>query len=405
MYFTRFISIICFSSIFFLHINCSVEPIQTDLSKINQSLDTLVINNNITGQTYQISPDISSYQKLYIGDNKGFSFPFTLLKFSSDVWDIFSDSLVTVDSVLFKVYSEDSLLNDDLDLHLYFTQDSIFSESNSLVDKLTDINLNEWSDIGRPKVDVVYDTSDSNNHFQEMLLSWELSNIINVLVDTTIFQRTFSLSFPENSDSSFIEIYSREYSSGSLDPKIEIYYRSIISTSEEESIIDTLTRIIYVSEDISTIENYQLNESLDNSITISRGRGYRSIINIPFDSLSLPKYSVIRYANLILHQKNDSLESYTLSIDPLKHNIDTSSIHFDLDPYENLNLHYSNASTSNGKLQISLKSYFQSILMDDSLSNFGMKLYSSLNNSLFDSVKFDLDNNNNRVEILYVSPY
>ena len=28
-----------------------------------------------------------------------------------------------------------------------------------------------------------------------------------------------------------------------------------------------------------------------------------------------------------------------------------------------------------------------------------------LNNSLFDSVKFDLDNNNNRVEILYVSPY
>ena len=52
-----------------MQINCSVEPIQTDLSKINQSLDTLVIDNNITGQTYQISPDISSYQKLYIGDN------------------------------------------------------------------------------------------------------------------------------------------------------------------------------------------------------------------------------------------------------------------------------------------------------------------------------------------------
>ena len=404
MYFTRFISIVCLSSILLLHLNCSFEPVQADLSKINQSLDTLIIKN-ITGQTYQVSPDISSYQKLYIGNNEGFLFPSALLKFSSDVWGILSDSLVTVDSILLKVYSNDSLLNNDLDLHLYFTQDSVFSESNSLVDQLTVLSFNQWSDIGTPKVDVVTDTADTNSNFQETLLSWELSNIINVLADTAVSHRTFSLSFPENIDSSFVEIYSREYSSGSLDPKIEIYYRSLISSSEEESIIDTLTRIIYVSEDISTMENSQLIESLNNSITISRGRGYRSIINIPFDSLSLPQYSVIRYSNLILHQEGDSLESYTLRIDPLKKNIDTSSIHFDLDPYENLNLHYSNANTSDGKLQISIKSYFQSILMVDSLSNVGMKLYSSLNNSLFDSVKFDLDNNNNRVEILYVSPY
>ncbi len=404
MYFTRFISIVCFSSILFLSLNCSFEPIQTDLSKINQSIDTLTINN-ITGQTYQVSPDISSYQKLYIGNHKGFSFPYTLLKFSSDVWDIFSDSLVTVDSILLKVYSEDSLLNNDLDLHLYFSQDSVFSESNSFVDQLNNLSLNQWSDIGIPKIAVISDTSDSNSHFQETLLSWELSNIIDVLVDTTISYRTFSLSFPENIDSSFVEIYSREYSSGSLDPKIEIYYRSIISSNEEASIIDTLTRIIYVSEDISTIEKSQLFESSDNSIKISRGRGYRSIINIPFDSLSLPQYSVIRYANLILHQKEDSLDSYALRIDPLKQNIDTLLIHFDLDPYENLNMHYSNASTYDGKLKISLKSYFQSILMVDSLSNIGMKLSSGLNNSLFDSVKFDLDNINNRVEILYVSPY
>ena len=76
--------------------------------------------------------------------------------------------------------------------------------------------------------------------------------------------------------------------------------------------------------------------------------------------------------------------------------------HFDSDPYENLNMHYSNANTTSGKIQISLKSYFQSVLMVDSLSNVGMKLYSSINNSLFDSVKFDMENVNNRVEILYV---
>ena len=63
-----------------------------------------------------------------------------------------------------------------------------------------------------------------------------------------------------------------------------------------------------------------------------------------------------------------------------------------------------NASCSPNLTPISLKSYFQSILMVDSLKNVGMKLYSSVTNSVFDSIKFDLDNENNRVEILYVSP-
>ena len=91
-------------------------------------------------------------------------------------------------------------------------------------------------------------------------------------------------------------------------------------------------------------------------------------------------------------------------MEPLKQNIDTLGIHFDSDPYENLGAHYSNSATTEGKLQISLKSYFQSILMVDSLKNVGMKFSSSINNSLFDSVEFDLSNDKNRVDILYVSP-
>ena len=42
--------------------------------------------------------------------------------------------------------------------------------------------------------------------------------------------------------------------------------------------------------------------------------------------------------------------------------------------------------------------------MVDTLKNYGMKLYSSINNSLFDTVRFDLDNNLNRGEILYAAP-
>ena len=138
---------------------------------------------------------------------------------------------------------------------------------------------------------------------------------------------------------------------------------------------------------------------------INRGRGYRSIINVPFDSLSLPTFSIIRYANLFLYQNEDSLESYSIRMEPLiGAQIIEQPLIFDSDPYENLGAHFSNSSTSDGKLQISLKSYFQSVLMVDSLKNVGMKFYSSIDNSLFDTVAFDLDNDLNRVEILYAAP-
>ena len=137
---------------------------------------------------------------------------------------------------------------------------------------------------------------------------------------------------------------------------------------------------------------------------ISRGRGYRSIINIPFDSLSLPPLSVIRYAKLTLYQEIDSLESFSIRMEPIKQDIDSTALFFDSDTYENLGSNYSSSDTFEGKLQISLKSYFQSLLMTDSLKNVGMKFSSSTDNSLFDSVRFDLGNEKNRVDILYVSP-
>ena len=92
-------------------------------------------------------------------------------------------------------------------------------------------------------------------------------------------------------------------------------------------------------------------------------------------------------------------------MEPLVGNlINDQQLIFDYDPYENLGAHFSNSSTADGMLQISLKSYFQSVLMVDTLINVGMKFYSSINNSLFDTVKFDLDNDLNRVEILYAAP-
>ena len=403
MYFARLITAICLSSFIIILSSCSEDPIQADLSNNNLSLDTLLLKN-VSGFTYQIPPDISSYKKLYIGNNQNFQFPSTLLKFPSTGWDTFLDSSVTIDSIFLKVYSDDSLLSNNVGLNLNFVSDSIFSESNSDVANLSDLDFSNWDNIGIPNVSVRSDTSDTISFFQESILSWDLMQQLTFLIDTANYHRTFSLSFSEESGNSFIELYSREYSSGSLDPKIEIYYRSINSSNSGETLIDTLTRIVYVSEDISTINNPSLNEDVNNIIMLNRGRGYRSIINIPFDSLSLPSSSIIRYANLFLYQK-DSLDSYSIRMEPLVGNlINDQQLIFDYDPYENLGAHFSNSSTLEGKLKISLKSYFQSILMVDTLRNVGMKFYSSINNSLFDTVKFDLDNDLNRVEILYASP-
>ena len=404
MYFTRLITAIGLSSLLVLFTNCSEDPIQADLSTNDLSLDTLLLKN-ITGFTYQISPDISAYKKLYIGNSQNFSFPSSLLKFPPTGWGTFLDSLVTIDSIFLRVYAEDSLLNSNLGLHLYFISDSIFSESNSHSANLYDLDFSNWNDLGTPNISVRSDTSDTISFFQESVLSWDLTQQIPFLTDTTNYHRTFSLTFLDELDSSFIELFSREYSAGSLDPKIEIYYRSENSSSAEEALIDTLTRIVYVAEDISTINNSNLGETSDNTIMLNRGRGYRSIINVPFDSLSLPSFSIIRYANLFLYQKDDSLESYLIRMEPLVGAvISEQPLIFDSDPYENLGTHFSNSSTSEGKLQISLKSYFQSVLMVDTLKNAGMKFYSSINNSLFDTVKFDLDNDLNRVEILYAAP-
>ena len=119
MYFARLITATVLSSIILFSTSCSEDPIQANLSKSDLSLDTLLLKN-ISGFTYQISPDISAYKKLYIGKSQNFSFPSSLLKFPSNAWGALSDSIITIDSIFLKVYANDSTLSSDLNLNLYF---------------------------------------------------------------------------------------------------------------------------------------------------------------------------------------------------------------------------------------------------------------------------------------------
>ena len=393
---------ICLVCFLYFFSSCSEEPIHTDLSNVDNNIDTLLITD-ISGYNYQISPDISGYNKLFVGSKEEFTFLSSLFNFPANSWDTFFDSTVTVDSIFFKVFSGDSLIEDNIDLNLYFSTDSIFDESNSLVSELGNVVFDEWVGLGIPSAEAVIDTSDTISTFQETVLKWDIGSLIETIIDTLTLHRTFSLSLPSGS-SSFFELYSREYSSGSLDPKIEVYYRREIGSNPDSSVVDTLTRIIYVSEDISVIETLEIDDNGNNNLLISRARGSRAILNIPFDSLSLPQYSVIRSANLSLFQPGDSLDNFSVRMDPLKFLPDSGSSIFSADPYENLGMHYSSATVASNKLQISLKSYFQSILMTDSLTNVGLKFSASTTNDLFKSVNIDLNHVNNKLEIFYVSP-
>ena len=393
---------LCLTCFLYFFSSCSEEPIYHDLSNIDNNIDTLLITD-ISGYNYQISPDISGYNKLFVGSKEEFTFLSSLFNFPSNSWDTFFDSTVTVDSIFFKVFSGDSLIENNPNLNLYFSTDSIFDESNSLVSELRNVAYDEWVNVGIPSVEVVIDTSDTISTFQETVLKWDIGSLVETIIDTLTLHRTFSLSLPSGS-SSFFELYSREYSSGSLDPKIEVYYRREIGSNPDSSVVDTLTRIIYVSEDISVIETLEIDDNGNNNILISRARGSRAILNIPFDSLSLPQYSVIRSANLSLFQPGDSLDNFSVRMDPLKFLPDSGSSIFNADPYENLGMYFSSATVASNKLQISLKSYFQSILMTDSLTNVGLKFSASTTNDLFESVNFDLSHINNKLEIFYVSP-
>ena len=399
---SRLLFHICLVYFLYFFTSCSEEPIYTELSSLNNNIDTLLITN-ISGYNYQISPDISSYNKLFVGSKEEFTFLSSLFNFSSNSWNTFFDSTVTIDSIFFKVFSGDSLIENNTDLNLYYSTDSIFDESSSLVYELRNVVFDEWVGLGIPSVEVVIDTSDTVSTFQETVLKWDIGSIVETIIDTSVLYRTFSLSLPSGSGS-FFELYSREYSSGSLDPKIEVYYRREIGSNPDSSVVDTLTRIIYVSEDISVIETLEIDDNGDNNILISRTRGSRAILNIPFDSLSLPQYSVIRSANLSLFQPGDSLDNFSVRMDPLKFLPDSGLSIFNADPYENLGMHYSSATVASNQLKISLKSYFQSILMVDSLTNVGLKFSASTSNDLFESVNFDLNHVNNKLEIFYVSP-
>jgi hypothetical protein len=386
----------------------------------NLSINTLSLND-ISVFNYEIPPNIGSSDKLFIGSKSDFNIPYSLIKidtigqFSPSTgikWSAFLDSSVTlnrIDSIHFRLFSNDSSLNDSSDLKLYLNLNMNFSEDSSTYLN-TDGNLlsDDWNLVGTPSI---LSNNDTLGGFINTELRWSLKPFDSLLIwdqnDSLNLNISRVFAIVYENDTSSIELLSRESSTGATDPKIDIYYRQNVILNADSTLSDTsLSATFYAIEDVSIINPtsfIQENWSSDTSfICINNGSGLQSVVHIPFDSSFLPTGSIIR--NAILKITIDSTRTDSgqqLVFNPISEESSESNE----DPYSGLGAPYRVSSKTDGSsvFKISLKTFFQDIIYNKQ-SNMGFKVISNISNSPFKSVFFNLRGIENEptVEITYV---
>ena len=318
-------------------------------------------------------------------------------------WDYYFDSTVTFDSLHFILYSNDSLLTQSSTPNLYFKSDSQFNESKSTYLDFEGFTTADWEDLGLPIVNV---NTDTNALFTHTELVWDIMSIDSMLMDTVDSNliRNFAIQLT-NRDTNFIELLSREATSGEKDPKVKMYFRQNIEVSEDSTFRDTVNVTIYSFGDISIIDPGSINTESTN-LGLSNGIGLRSLVSISFDSVSLLEGSLIRKAKLTLPiDTSGSSDGYNIIVDPIDELVDTADVVFETDPYTGIGYPYRVSSdTEDGLFIISLKSFLQNITLGNE-TNLGFKVVANEKNDPFESIHFDLENESVKpiLEIIYVA--
>ena len=315
-------------------------------------------------------------------------------------WDYYLDSTIEFDSLHFILYCDDSTLSQVSSPILYFKSDSQFSESKSTYFDFDGFSLSDWIDLGQPSVKVQNDTS---GFFTQTELIWDIMSLVETLTDTADSNliRSFAIQLINN-DTSFIEIYSREASSGSRDPKVKGYYHQKIVIDQDSISYDTSNFTIYSFADISVFNSSNVDPDT-NKISLSNGLGLRSIISIDFDSSSIPDGALIRKANLKVSVDTSlSFNDFNIIVDPTETDLDTSNTIFESDPFQGIGYPYRvSSSIDNGLFTISLKAFFQNVALGNE-PNFGFKLISDEKNNPFDLIHFNIEDDNKPVlELIY----
>ena len=406
----------------FLSWNCSQDPVSVELNDSNLTIETLTLSE-ISAFNYLIPPNIGSSERLYIGTKSGFNVPYSLIKidslgqFTSNTgikWGAFLDSSITlnrVDSIHFKLFSDDSSLDNNSNLKLYLNCNLSFSEdSSTYLNTNEDLISEDWTLLGSPHFK---SNNDTLGNYLTTELIWNLTNFDSLLIwdniDTLNEKKSRVFAISSNNDTSFLEFLSRESSTGSTDPKINVYYRQNLILGEDSTYSDTsLSATFYADGDVSIIDptSFIQEHSFSDSSTIfiNNGSGAQSILQIDFDSETLPSNAIIR--NAVLKLPLDSIRSdsgYQIIFNPVSKQFSP----LDSDPYLGLGAPYRVSSKTDGSsiFQISLKSFLQDVTYDKQ-SNMGFKMISSISNNPFKQVFFNLNNleNKPKIEVTFVKP-
>ena len=384
---------------------CEDNRIEADLSHLPLSMDTVSIDS-ISFSSYRVAPNLGSNDRLYLGAKNGLDVPYTFIGILDHYyWDYYLDTTVTVDSLHFILYSSDSLLTQSSTPNLFFNPDSQFNESKSTYLDFVGYSIADWESLGQPNVIVNTDTSGIFTHTE---LVWDIMSIDSMLTDTVDSNliRNFAIQLI-NRDTNFIELFSREATSGDgpMDPKVKMYYHQEIEISEDSTFHDTSNVTIYSFGDISIIEPNVM--SLDSTkLRLSNGMGLRSVMNISFATDSLPEGSLIRKALFSLRiDTSGSSDGYNIIVDPIDELVDTADVVFETDPYPGIGYPYRISSNiENGMFIVSLKSFLQNITLGNE-TNLGFKVVSNEKNDPFESINFDIENESAKpiLEIIYVA--
>ena len=407
---------------------CSENPIHSDLSHSRLYLDTLTIRE-ISGTNYWVAPNLGSNEKLYLGTKNGLNVPVSFIEIGTpnpNYWNYYYDSTITIDSLHFKLYTNDSILDlkEVLLPSLYFKSGFQFDESENTYLDFSGFTISDWLELGSPRIkintvqDTVFNSDDSSMTISDDYLSTELVWDIMSIIDNLTFskknnnnntplsstgERTFAIYNPQID---YFEVFSEEATTGEKDPKVIMYYRRSVITGDSTN-IDTTSATIYSNGDLSIIEPSVI--ALDSTkLGLSNGMGLRSVMNISFSSDILPAGSIIRSADLILPVDTIlSAPSYTVILDPIDADssaIDSASV-YEKDPYIGIGYPYRASSDSENDLFIvSIKNIFQNIALQNE-TILGFKVVSNDKNDPFESIWFDLHHSSvqPKVEIIYVA--
>ena len=392
---------------------CDDNRIEADLSHLPLSMDTVSIDS-ISFSSYRVAPNLGSNEKLYLGTKNGLNVPVSFIEIetpSPNYWNYYYDSTIDIDSLHFKLYSNDSLLGlkEVLLPSLYFKSGFHFDESENTYLDFSGFTISDWIELGSPRIkintvkDTVFDSDDSIMTISDKFLSTELVwDIMSIIYNLTYSKNTTFAIYNPQID--YFEAFSEEATTGEKDPKVLMYYRRSVITGDSTT-NDTTSATIYSSGDLSIIEPNVM--SLDSTkLRLSNGMGLRSVMNISFDSASIPKGSLIRKALFSLPiDTSASSEGYNIIVDPIDELVDTADVVFETDPYPGIGYPYRISSNiENGMFIVSLKSFLQNITLGNE-TNLGFKVVSNEKNDPFESINFDIENESAKpiLEIIYVA--